>query len=104
VGVEITGPDDRTAVVCNLCNDRPKLTPERLQIEREFASKIHPMCIGYKQFIAAGNPIGRSDAALWSANDRFAIARHNNFLIALLWRLHRSHSRRRRRGSRSRAQ
>ena len=58
----------------NLFADRRKLAPERFEIEREFASVIHPMRVGYKQFIAAaGNPIDGDDAALWSANDGLAI-------------------------------
>ena len=37
------------------------------------------MRVGYKQFIAAGgNAIDCDDAALWSANDGLAIARHHD--------------------------
>jgi hypothetical protein len=79
VGVEITCPHDWPAMVCDLFADRRELAPERLEIEREFASEIHPMRIGYEQFVdAAGNPIDGDDAALWSANDRLVIARQQD--------------------------
>jgi hypothetical protein len=80
VGVEITGPHDWPAMVCDLFADRRELAPERLEIEGEFAGEIHPMRVGYKEFIAAaGNPIDGDDAALWSTNDALAIACQQDF-------------------------
>jgi hypothetical protein len=74
MGVEITSPYDRPAMVCDFFADRSKLARKRLEIEHEFADEVQPMRVGYKQFIAAtGNTIDGDDAALWSANDGLAI-------------------------------
>ena len=75
MGVEITGPYDWPAMVCDFFADRSKLTPERFEIEREVAGEIQPMRVGDKQFIAAaGNTIDGDDAALRSANDGLPVA------------------------------